>query len=147
VRIGDVTSRQDHTVRWETAPGVVARAQPGPVQIILGADEWLRFEEARVGNDVFLASTEQLERGRPLLLEGTLVNKERTTRRLIVDARVSPRNLGGPAIAIEEVGLRDRQASFIGIVVERIRPKPGFGDSQQAVVASVDAILDLIDKP
>ncbi|HXV76210.1 MAG TPA: hypothetical protein VD788_07805 [Candidatus Polarisedimenticolaceae bacterium] len=147
VRIGDVTSQEDHTVHWESAPGVVARAQPGPAQIILGANEWLRFDEAKVGNDVFLASTEQLERGRPLLLEGTLAEKQRATRRLIVDVRVSPRNLGGPAIAIEEVGPRSRQPRFVGIVVERIRQAPSFDDSEHAVVASVDAILDLIEKP
>jgi len=145
VRIGDVTRREGHTVYWETAPGVVAKAQPGPAQIILGADEWRRFEETKVGNDVFLASTEQLERGRPLLLEGTLAKKDRATRRLIVDARVSPRNIGGPAIEIVELGLRSREPSFIGIVVERLPQKPSFDDSEHAVVASVDAILDLIE--
>jgi hypothetical protein len=125
----------------------VAKAQPGPAQIILGADEWRRFEEAKVGNDVFLASMEQLERGRPLLLEGTLAKKDRATRRLIVDARVSPGMIGGPAIEIEDNGLRIREPNFIGIVVKKLHQKPHFDDSEHAVVASVDAILNLIEKP
>jgi hypothetical protein len=147
VRIGDVTSRDDRTLHWETAPGVVAQAQPGPLQMILDDDEWRRLDEAKEGNDVFLPSTETLERGRPLLLEGTLAHKNLAARRLIVDVRVCPGNLGGPAIAVEEAGPRSLQPSFVGIVVERIRGKPGFDDSERAVVASVDAILDLIEKP
>jgi hypothetical protein len=147
VRIGDVTRWEGHTVHWETAPGVVAKAQSGPAQIILGADEWRRLEEAKVGNDVFLASTEQLERGRPLLLEGTLAEKDRATKRLIVDARVTPENIGGPAIEVEEFGPRSLEPNFIGIVVEKLPRKPPFDDSEHAVVASVDAILDLIEKP
>jgi len=146
VRIGDVTNREDLTVDWESAPGVVGQAQPGPLQIILDADEWRRFDETKVGNDVFLTSTERLERGRPLLLEGTLAQKDRATRRFIVDVRVCPGNLGGPVIEVEE-GLRNLELNLIGIVVERIRRKPSFDDSEHAVVASVDAILDLIEKP
>jgi hypothetical protein len=59
---------------------------------------------------------------------------------------VCPVNLGGPAIEIAEVGRRSREPSFIGIVVERIRRRSSFDDSERAVVASVDAILDLIEK-
>lgn len=146
VRIGDVTSREDRALHWNTAPGVTAKTQRGPVQIILGAEEWRRFEEAEVGNDVLLAATEQLERGRPLLLEGTLARKDRSAKRLIVVVRVSPRNMGGPVIEIAEAGQR-WEPNFIGIVIERLRRKPSFDDSEQVVVASVDAILRLIEHP
>jgi len=146
VRIGDVTNREEDTVRWQGAAGVVARAQPGPLQLVLGSDEWHRFDETKVGNDVFVfayptapGSAQAVEPARPFLRKGALAGKDKSARRLVVDAPASPQGSGGPVIEIEDIGLRLREPKLIGIVVES-------DDSGYTVVAPMDSILDLIEK-
>lgn len=153
VRIGDVTDREDNTVRWTGAPGVVAQAQPGPAQLVLGADEWNRFNQTQVSDDVFIFA-QRPERGRPFVRKGALAGKDLEARRLIVDALVPPGSSGGPVIEIQEVGPRRWEPKLIGIVVESIpyraedtSENTAFVDnSGYAVVTPVDSILDLIEK-
>jgi hypothetical protein len=161
VAIGDITYQDGPTVRWNTPPGVLAQAQPGPIQLILGANEWHRFDETKVSNDVYIFGypksvglKEQPESGRPVLRKGALAEKNPDTRHLIVDALAFPGNSGGPVVEVEQIGLGHWEPRFIGIVVESILYRASdasertahLDNSAYAIVAPVDSILDLIEK-
>jgi S1-C subfamily serine protease len=165
IRLGTLTSDG-----MNTTPGVVvsARSKGG---IIVAPFEYLtRYTAVDISSQIFMlgypsigvSGAAQIDRTRPLVRSGIVAGVNEALKTIIIDAPVNHGNSGGPVVQLS----RTNRLRIIGIatqfvpVPEDVLPvNPGYasnppgsssrtllalGNSGYGVVASADAIIDLV---
>jgi S1-C subfamily serine protease len=165
VRLGTLTSEGMNT----TAGVVVTDRSKGGI-IVAPFDYLTRYTDVDVSSQIFMlgypsigvTGAAQIDRTRPLVRSGIVAGVNASMRTIIIDAPVNHGNSGGPVVQLS----RTNRLRIIGIatqfvpVPEDVLPlNPGntsdssgassrtllaLGNSGYGVVASADAIIDLI---
>ncbi len=163
-RLGTLTSDA-----MNTTPGVVVTDRAKGGIIVAPFDYLTRYSAVDVSSQIFmlgypsigLAGAAQIDRTRPLVRSGIVAGVNAALKTIIIDAPVNHGNSGGPVVQLS----RTNRLRIIGIatqfvpVPEDVLPlnpgdasSPGsssrtllaLGNSGYGVVASADAIIDLI---
>jgi hypothetical protein len=157
VRLGSL--RPD---RIDTTPGVVVseRSRGG---IIVAPFEYLtRYAEVDISSQVFMfgypsvgvAGFSQIDTTRPLVRGGIVAGLNPALKTIIIDAPVNHGNSGGPVVQLSRTNrlrIIGIATQFVPVPEDVVGPKPSdstmlaLGNSGYGVVASSDAIIDLID--
>lgn len=153
-----------------TTPGVVITDRAKGGIIVAPFDYLTRYADVDISSQIFMlgypsvgvAATAQIDATRPLVRGGIVAGVNAALKTIIIDAPVNHGNSGGPVVQLS----RTNRLRIIGIatqfvpVPEDVRPlSPGtvsdgpasssrtllaLGNSGYGVVASADAIIDLI---
>jgi hypothetical protein len=172
MRIGQVIAKESSTEQApsqpiQPTPGITFRSLPESGGLV-GADRPLirRYEDVLVSNQVFVfgypislgfIDEPQFDYERPLIKTGIVAGKNAAKQTLILDCAMYGGNSGGPVVQVEDHGL-SREFSIVGVVLEFIPyadqwqnvtlgyKQVTITNSGYAVAASMDSVLDLIDK-
>jgi len=165
VRLGTLTPEG-----MNTTPGVVVTDRSKGGIIVAPFDYLTRYNDVDISSQIFMlgypsigvTGAAQIDRTRPLVRSGIVAGVNASLRTIIIDAPVNHGNSGGPVVQLS----RTNRLRIIGIatqfvpVPEDVLPlNPGntsdssgsssrtllaLGNSGYGVVASADAIIDLI---
>jgi hypothetical protein len=154
----------------DTTPGVIITDKSKGGIIVAPFEYLTRYADVDISSQIFmfgypsvgLTGTQQLDPTRPLVRAGIVAGLNPALKTIIIDAPVNHGNSGGPVVQLS----RANRLRIIGIatqyvpIAEDVMPlKPGapaspssaepgvlaLGNSGYGVVASADAIIDLIN--
>jgi len=157
VRLGSL--RPD---RLDTTPGVVVSERSRGGIIVAPFDYLTRYSEVDVSSQIFMfgypsvgvAGFSQIDTTRPLVRGGIVAGLNPTLKTIIIDAPVNHGNSGGPVVQLSRTNrlrIIGIATQFIPVPEDVIGQKPSdstmlaLGNSGYGVVASADAIIDLIN--
>ena len=153
-----------------TTPGVVITDRSKGGIIVAPFDYLTRYTEVDISSQIFMlgypsigvTGAAQIDRARPLVRGGIVAGLNAALKTIIIDAPVNHGNSGGPVVQLS----RTNRLRIIGIATQFVpvpedvlplnpsaaptRPTPpsqtllALGNSGYGVVASADAIIDLI---
>jgi S1-C subfamily serine protease len=145
----------------DTTPGVVVSERSKGGIVVAPFESLTRYADVDISSQIFmfgypsvgLAGFSQIDRTRPLVRGGIVAGLNPALKTIIIDAPVNHGNSGGPVVQLS----RSNKLRIIGIatqfvavpedVVPALPSSPtmvALGNSGYGVVASADAIIDLI---
>ena len=150
-----------------TTPGVVVTERSKAGIIVAPFDYLTRYAEVDISSQIFMlgypsvgvTGSVQIDRARPLVRRGIVAGLNSALKTIIIDAPVNHGNSGGPVVQLS----RTNRLRIIGIATQfvpvpedvlslnpaeaadSVRTVVALGNSGYGVVASADAIIDLIE--
>jgi hypothetical protein len=158
IRLGTVRPE-----RIDTTPGVVISEKSKGGIIVAPFDYLTRYADVDISSQIFMfgypsvgvAGFSQIDTTRPLVRGGIVAGLNAALKTIIIDAPVNHGNSGGPVVQLS----RTNRLRIIGIATQFVPVpedvagvKPGettmvaLGNSGYGVVASADAIIELISQ-
>jgi len=153
-----------------TTPGVVVTEKSKGAIVVAPFEYLTRYADVDVSSQIFMfgypsvgvAGSSQIDRTRPLVRGGIVAGLNAALKTIIIDAPVNHGNSGGPVVQLS----RANRLRIIGIATQFVpvpedvlplkpeAPAPGpapgtmlaLGNSGYGVVASADAIIELISR-
>ena len=165
VRLGTLTPEG-----MNTTPGIVVTDRSKGGIIVAPFDYLTRYNDVDISSQIFMlgypsigvTGAAQIDRTRPLVRSGIVAGVNASLRTIIIDAPVNHGNSGGPVVQLSRTNI----LRIIGIATQFVpvpedvlplnpgntsdssgassRPLLALGNSGYGVVASADAIIDLI---
>jgi len=149
--------------RLDTTPGVVV-SEKSKAGIIVAPFEYLtRYADVDISSQIFMfgypsvgvAGFSQIDTSRPLVRGGIVAGLNGALKTIIIDAPVNHGNSGGPVVQLSRTNrlrIIGIATQFVPVPEDIVGVKPGesavvaLGNSGYGVVASADAIIELISE-
>lgn len=147
--------------RLDTTPGVVVSERSRGGIIVAPFDYLTRYADVDISSQIFMfgypsvgvSGFSQIDGSKPLVRGGIVAGLNAALKTIIIDAPVNHGNSGGPVVQLSRTNklrIIGIATQFVPVPEDVLGPKPGdstmvaLGNSGYGVVASADAIIDLI---
>ena len=148
--------------RLDTTPGVVVSERSRGGIIVAPFDYLTRYANVDISSQIFMfgypsvgvSGFSQIDGSRPLVRGGIVAGLNPALKTIIIDAPVNHGNSGGPVVQLSRTNklrIIGIATQFVPVPEDVVGVKPGdstivaLGNSGYGVVASADAIIELID--
>jgi len=147
--------------RLDTTPGVVVSERSRGGIIVAPFDYLTRYADVDISSQIFMfgypavgvSGFSQIDGSKPLVRGGIVAGLNAALKTIIIDAPVNHGNSGGPVVQLSRTNklrIIGIATQFVPVPEDVLGVKPGdstvvaLGNSGYGVVASADAIIDLI---